>query len=106
MAEDQELRARSGRGRVPDSADVVTSASLFDQLYVSPAKGPFVGEETSAAVGVIFLKAGRLDQCELTQSVHHLREPFAKVSKESLGKRYLGHDREMVTTAVPAGNGE
>jgi hypothetical protein len=35
---------------------------------------------------VIFLKAGRFDEGELTQSVHHPREPFAKVSEESFGK--------------------
>ncbi len=104
MTEDQELRAGWSRKRSPDSAQVIASVSLLDDVHSCSAKQPFVREKTSAAISVILFQAGRFDEGELAQGVHHPRKPFAKVGEESFRKFLLGHDKEMVTMQMTPGN--
>jgi len=73
VAEDKDLRAWRSGVRSPDGADMIPAVFLLNHLDKSSPEKPFVGEEASAAVRVIFLKAGRFDESELTQSVHHPR---------------------------------
>jgi hypothetical protein len=98
VAENKKLRAGRGGEGSPDSADMIAAISLPDDLDKGAAEQPFVREVAGATVGVIFLEAGRLDESELTESISHPREPFTKVREESLGKRFLSHNEEIVAT--------
>jgi hypothetical protein len=83
---------------------MIAAMSLLDDLDEGSAEEPFVGEETSATVSVVFFETGRFDERELAQSVHHPREPFGKVSEESFGECLLDHDEEMVAMRMARGN--
>jgi hypothetical protein len=83
---------------------MIAATSLLYDLDEGPAKEPFVSEETSTTVSVVFFETGRFDERELAQCVHHPREPFAKVSEESFGECLLGHDGEMVAMRMARGN--
>ena len=83
---------------------MIAAIPLLEELDESPAKEPFVREITGAAVGVVFFEAGRFDESELAQGVHHALKALAKVSEESLRKSLLSHNEEMVAMQSARGN--
>lgn len=104
VAKDKKLRSGRSRERGPDGAKMIATMSLPNDLDECSTEQPFVSEKAGAAVGVVFFKAGRLDERKLAQRVHHAREAFLKVSEEGLRQRWLSHNLEMVAMRSSKGN--
>jgi hypothetical protein len=108
MAEHQKLRSRGNGEGSPNRANVIAAMALLDELDKSSPEQPFVREKTSAAVGVVFFEARRLNKRELAQGVHHPRELFAKAREESLRESLreclLSHNDQMLATPRAQGN--
>lgn len=83
---------------------MIAAIPLRKHLYACSAKLPFVRQKTSAAIRVLLVEAGRFDESELTQSVRHPRQEFAKVSEERFGESLGFHSKQMVATPVAAYN--
>ena len=98
VAEDEELRFYSAFRGFPDHAEMIAAVFLPENLRNRAVVEPFFREEFAAAVGWLFFQAGRFEERQFAQRLHHLRQAFAKVGKE----RKLGHGKGMVARpAIP-----